>query len=109
VQEPPAAGGFDLVTTHYPALLKSNAEASLRALLSGVGPGGTLLFVTHHVTDHEYARSHGFEPDDFLGTADVRGALDDSWAIEIDENRPRPSPSESYPHKEDMILRARLR
>jgi len=107
VEEPPPAGVFDLVTTHYPALLRETAETSIAALLSGVATGGTLLFVSHHITDHEYARRHGFEPDDYVGTAEVRGALDASWAIDVDEIRPRPSPSESYPHKEDMILRAR--
>ncbi|MFZ0013159.1 MAG: class I SAM-dependent methyltransferase [Acidimicrobiia bacterium] len=107
VEEPPPAGSFDLVTTHYPALLKTRAEQSLPALLSGVAPGGTLLFVTHHLIDHEYARSHGFEPDDYLGTNEVIEALGDSWAIVVDETRPRPSPSGSHPHAEDKVLRAR--
>ncbi len=108
VEQPPAAGSYDLVTTHYPALLKSRAGDAIRALLQGVAPGGTLLVVGHDVEDPGYARSHGFEPDDYLQPGDVAQALSGEWTIEVHETRPRATPpSGQSPHAGDVILKAR--
>jgi SAM-dependent methyltransferase len=108
VTEPPKAGAFDLVTTHYPALLKSEADRSIEALVRGVAPGGTLLFVGHEVTDTEAARSHGFDPEDYVQAPDVAERLGSNWTIEVQESRERAStPSERSPHSRDVVLRAR--
>ncbi|GMQ93580.1 MAG: class I SAM-dependent methyltransferase [Acidimicrobiia bacterium] len=106
---PPTAGGYELVSAHYPALLHSVNDAAIEALLTGVSPGGTLLVVGHAPIDPEYAISHGFNPDDYIQPADVAARLDESWTIEVDETRPRrpTSPGGSSPHDQDTVLKAR--
>lgn len=107
VDEPPSSSAFDLVTTHYPALLRSNSPAAIEALLTGVAAGGTLLFVAHADIDPEHARSHGFDPDDYIETDDVVANLPDGWTVITHEKRPRPSSrqSEQSPHGSDAVLR----
>lgn len=108
VGHPPSTGAYDLVTTHYPALLRANADEAVEAVLAGVAPGGTLLFVTHLITDPEAVRSHGFEPDDYVDIHDVVRRLGDGWTVEVHETRSRESGfSEQSPHADDVVLRAR--
>lgn len=109
VEEPPEKESFDLVISFYPALLRSRLEESIAALLVGVAPGGTLLFVWHAMTDPELARSHGFEPDDYVQIDDVAKQLGDGWDVIVNETRPRKLMSEITPHHEDMVLRATRR
>jgi SAM-dependent methyltransferase len=45
--EPPAAGAYDLVSVHYPALPKSPGGSVVDGLLAAVAPEGTLLVVGH--------------------------------------------------------------
>lgn len=107
VEDPPERGAYDLVTTHYPALLRSAGDAAIDALLAGVAPGGTLLFVAHHLADPDEARSHGFEPDDYVQPDDVVARLDESWTIGLHETRQRERPSSGRtPHKDDVVLKA---
>ena len=107
VAVPPEAAAFDLVTTHYPALLQAKRAESIAALTIGVRPGGTLLFVAHHVTDVDAVREHGFDPDDYLTAEDVASALDDGWRIVTMETRERlGGSSERSAHTSDVVLRA---
>lgn len=103
---PPESGAFDLVISFYPALLKTKVDESIAALLLGVAPGGTLLFVWHAMTDSEVARSHGFEPDDYVQIDDVVTRLGDGWDVVVNETRPRDLRSENSPHHEDTVLKA---
>lgn len=58
--------------------------------------------------DPGVARSHDFDPDDYLDSCDVAGRLGDGWTIELDEIRERASaPSDRSPHSKDVVLRAR--
>jgi SAM-dependent methyltransferase len=82
-------GGFDLVTTHYPALRRTPGQDAERALLAAVAPGGVLLAVFHADFDAEAARAHGFDPDDYVGPDQVTAALGDGWQVEVDQERPR--------------------
>ncbi|MEE8407083.1 MAG: class I SAM-dependent methyltransferase [Acidimicrobiia bacterium] len=109
ITDPPTPGGYDLVSTHYPALLHSADDAAIKALLIGVAPGGTLLVVHHGDVDPEYAKSYGFDPDDYIQPADVAVRLDDNWTIHVSETRPRQptSPGGSSPHSQDTVLKAR--
>lgn len=110
VADPPAEGGFDLVTVHYPALRKESADAAIAAMTGAVAPGGILLFVAHSITDPEVPRSHGFEPDDYLDPADVTERLGNQWTVEVNETRPRETPGASQTeHTEDIVLKARRR
>ncbi len=40
VANPPEAGAYDLVSAHYPALPHSVNDEAIKALLTGVAPGG---------------------------------------------------------------------
>ena len=99
--------GFDLVSAQYPALLHTPDHAPERALLSAVAPGGTLL-VVHLAIDVKHGQAHGFDPADYVSLADVASLLDENWALEIDEERPRHIPTGAGAHHtRDVVLRAR--
>jgi hypothetical protein len=99
--------GFDLVSAQYPALLHTSDHAPERALLSAVAPGGTLL-VVHHAIDVKHGQAHGFDPADYVSPADVASLLDEDWALEVDEQRPRHvATGAGAHHTRDVVLRAR--
>ena len=89
---PPATGGYDLVSVHYPALEPSPGDHAIRALLAAVAPGGTLLVVGHAPLDPDHADAHGHAPTDYVQPADVSARLDERWKLEVDETRPRLDP-----------------
>ncbi|MDQ2957678.1 MAG: NAD(P)/FAD-dependent oxidoreductase [Actinomycetota bacterium] len=102
---PPAS--FDLVSAQYPALLRTEDHQAERALLDAVAPGGVLL-VVHHVVLHEHAHDHDFNPDDYVGPAQVAALLDDRWRIEVNETRARHlTTGAGAGHTQDIVLRAR--
>ena len=104
----PSAVGYDLVSVHYPALRHAPGDPAIRALLAATAPGGTLLVVGHAPLDPDWARARGFELSDYVGVDDVAAELDDDWAIERRETRPRVDPvHEGSPHTHDDVLRAR--
>ncbi|BEP14191.1 class I SAM-dependent methyltransferase [Acidothermaceae bacterium B102] len=102
------AASFDLVTAHYPVLLRTPDAVAERALLAAVAPGGRLLLV-HHAIDMHHLHESGFDPADYVFPATVAALLDDDWAVEVDERRPRVAPeSGNGAHPvDDLILRAR--
>ena len=105
-QLPPAS--FDLVSAQYPALLRTPDNSAERALLGAVAPRGTLLMVHHPLPTEEEARSHGFNPGDYVGLADVAALLDEDWRVEVNETRPRNVASGAGAHHTlDVVLRAR--
>jgi SAM-dependent methyltransferase len=106
---PPPAGAFDLVSIQYFPLLQQPDDVALRGLLAAVAPGGTLLVVSHDPAD--LAPRHGFDPSHYYQPDDIAGLLDGSWAVLINETRPRtaPPPAGTH-HTRDTVLRAqRLR
>ena len=70
------AGGCDLVSVQYPALLRTATQDAERSLLAAVAPQGHLVVVHHADIDVEVAKSHGFDPDDFVAPADVLSLLE---------------------------------
>jgi SAM-dependent methyltransferase len=106
-----AAGGhgeYDLVAVHYAALKHTPDDAALRALLAAVTVGGTLLYVGHAPLDRAFALARGFDLDDYVLPKDVKGVLDERWAIEVHEERPRPGGApHGAPFTHDEILRTR--
>src|SRR4051812_32157451 len=78
------AGGFDLVSAQYPALLRTPDDDAERALLNAVAPGGTLLVVHHADVDSGHAKARGFDPADYVSPANVAALLDDRWHAELD-------------------------
>ncbi|WP_067812861.1 class I SAM-dependent methyltransferase [Actinomadura kijaniata] len=104
---PPPAGSFDLVSIQYFPLPRRAGHAALRALLSAVAPGGTLLVVGHDRTEIPDGE-HGFHADDYYEPTDYAALLDDTWTVLVDETRPRavPPPPGTH-HTRDVVLRAR--
>ena len=101
-------GSFDLVSAQYPALLRTGGNEAERALLGAVAVGGVLLVVHHPPPTPEQAKAHGFDPEVYVGMAQITALLDDGWRIEVQENRPRHLVcGAGAGHSEDVILRAR--
>jgi SAM-dependent methyltransferase len=107
---PLTVGEYDLVSILYPALRRGPDDAVIRSLLDAVAPGGTILVVGHGPESHEYARSQGLEPTEYIEPADVAAHLDESWSIEANETRRRATtPGPRSPFSHDIVLRARRR
>jgi SAM-dependent methyltransferase len=103
-------GGFDLVTAQYPALLHSPGRDAETALLAAVAPTGTLLVVHHADVDVEKAKSHGFDPADYLSHEDLVALLGEEWDVQVDRRRPREKPTGvDLQHTHDDVVRARRR
>ncbi len=104
-----APASFDLVSAQYPALQRTPDGAAERALLAAVAPGGVLLLVHHAGMEHQAPRDYGFDPAQYVWPAMVAGLLDDDWAVEVDEQRPRVAPGggAGAHHTDDVVLRAR--
>ena len=104
---PPGGGGYDLVTAHYLALPKAQADTTVAALLDAVAPGGTLLFVAHEVSDGDPAHTPGRDPAAYIQPDDVVAHLGQGWELIVHETRKRTSPAAAQSmHTHDVILRA---
>lgn len=104
-------GSFDLVAALYPALLRTPDATAERALLAAVAPGGLLLLVHHAGMDTHPPHDSEFDPADYVWPAMVAALLDEGWAVEVDEQRPREAPGSGVGnhHVDDIVLRARRR
>lgn len=104
---PPAS--FALVSAQYPALLRTPDAAAERALLAAVAPGGVLLLVHHAGMESQPPDVGGFDPADYVWPSMVAALLDDDWAVEVHEQRPRVAPDggAGAHHADDVVLRAR--
>ena len=100
---------FDLLSMQYPALPKATGEAAVRTLLDTVRPGGLLLAVYHDLDDEhrEHMKERGFDPADYVDADDLRGMLDEGFAVELNTVEPRIDPPPDNPHIADVVLRAR--
>jgi SAM-dependent methyltransferase len=110
-RQAPPAGPFDLVSAQYFPLPHQTDHAAVRALLSVVAPGGTLLVAGHDLADLEPGDAHGFDPADFYQPGELARLLDDGWKILVNESRPRTAAAPAgTSHVRDIVLRAqRLR
>jgi SAM-dependent methyltransferase len=101
------ADAFDLVSAQYPALLRSAGHDAERSLIAAVAPRGLLLVVHHADVDVQEAKTHGFDPADYVSPADVAALLGDDWQVQLDERRPRDAPDGAGSHHtHDVVLRA---
>ncbi|MGL5828982.1 MAG: class I SAM-dependent methyltransferase [Angustibacter sp.] len=100
--------GFDLVSVHYPGLRRTPGAEAERAMLDLVAPGGRFLAVFHADVDVEQARSHGFDPDDYVGAEQIRAALGNpQWRILVDGRSPRAvTTGRGAHHMDDLIILA---
>ncbi|KRF37654.1 class I SAM-dependent methyltransferase [Nocardioides sp. Soil805] len=112
LEDLPADATYDLVSVFYPALLRGDGSV-VAALLGAVAPGGTLLVVHHAFVDRARALEHGFDPDDYVGHADLVAALDTAldaggWTVERAGQVERaPVEGPGVHHHTDEVLRAR--
>ena len=111
LRPPLPARSFDLVSLQYPALPKAAGEATVRALLDTVRPGGLLLAVYHDLDDEhrEHMKSRGVDPADYVGADDLGRLLGDDFTVELHAAEPRIDPPPDTPHIADVVLRARRR
>jgi len=111
LRPPLPARSFDLVSLQYPALPKAAGEATVRALLDTVRPGGLLLAVYHDLDDEhrEHMKSRGVDPADYVGADDLGRLLGDDFTVELHAVEPRIDPPPDTPHIADVVLRARRR
>lgn len=104
----PAPATYDLVTTHFLHVPRSEQPTLFRHLAAAVAPGGTLLVVGHDFGD--MAETPRRDLKEYAWTAqEVAATLGEDWTIEAAESRPRqaagPDGEEVTIH--DAILRAR--
>jgi SAM-dependent methyltransferase len=86
--EPPAESAYDLVSAQYMQLPSGARRALFARLAAAVAPGGTLLIVGHHPSDHHATHQHF--PDKFYTAQDIAAALGRTeWRIVAAETRVR--------------------
>jgi SAM-dependent methyltransferase len=106
-------GAYDLVTVHYPALLRTPGRDAERSLLATVAPGGVLLVVHHamvetHDDEKDHEQDSAFDPADYVSHTDLADFLGPEWQVEVDETRPRRvTAGAGAHHTHDDVLRAR--
>jgi hypothetical protein len=103
-----APATYDLVTTHFLHVPRSEQPSLFRHLAAAVAPAGILLVVGHDFSDMAKLPRPGLR--EYGWTAgEVAAALGEGWTVEVAESRPRraagPDGEEVTLH--DAILRAR--
>jgi SAM-dependent methyltransferase len=88
---PPEPGSFDLVSVQFMQLPLEPRTRLFTALAASVRAGGTLLVVGHHPSDLATGVARPPMPEFFYSPDEIAALLDDSWAIEVSEARPRPA------------------
>jgi SAM-dependent methyltransferase len=89
-QQPPAEGGFDLVSAQFMQLPGDVRRELFGRLAAAVAPGGILLIVGHHPSDL-HTTAHRMRFPDMMYTADeIAADLDPTgWEMLAVETRPR--------------------
>lgn len=106
----PPEDAFDLVSTHFLHFPPAERAAFFDRLARAVRPGGTLLVVSHHISDLETTIGRPPLPELFFSAEDVAAALTHGrWEVLFGGTRPR---SVRDPHGEtitihDAVLKAR--
>jgi SAM-dependent methyltransferase len=79
----PAPAQFDVVSAQFMHLPRAEREALHRALANAVRPGGQLIVVGHHPSDHDTALGRPHFPHLLFTAEEVAAGLDpDEWQIE---------------------------
>ena len=88
---PPEPDSFDLVSAQFMQLPPEPRTRLFTALIASVKAGGTLLVVGHHPSDLTTGVARPPMPEVFYSPDDIAALLDNSWAVEVSEARPRPA------------------
>lgn len=86
--QPPAAA-FDLVSTHFMHIPPGDRAGFFDRLGQAVRPGGTLLVVSHHVSDLQTTVGRPPLPELFFEADEVGAALSGTWETVFAGVRPR--------------------
>ena len=89
--QPPEPDSFDLVTAQFMQMPPEPRTRLFTALAAAVRAGGTLLIVGHHPSDLGSGAARPPMPELFYPAEEIAGLLDDSWAVEVSQARPRPA------------------
>jgi SAM-dependent methyltransferase len=107
---------FDLVSAQYASIPRTPDRRAINNILAAVAPGGTLLVVSHDLTQMRSATGDpdsapAYDPDAYVRVEDFAHALEPGdWDVEVNERRSRPPGSATAAiHAEDVVLRARRR
>ncbi len=108
LEQVPSPDSFDLVSAQFMHLPPEPRARLFASLAAAVRVGGMLLVVAHHPSDLDTGVPRPPTPERFYTADDIAGLLDDSWAVEVSEARPRgartPTGAEATIH--DTILAA---
>lgn len=81
---------YDLVTSHFMHVAPEARVTSFRNMAAAVKPGGRLLFVSHHHSDHQTRIGRPRLADLFFTPEEVAAVLEPSdWSVEFSGLRPR--------------------
>ena len=86
---PPEPRSFDLVSVQFMQLPPGPRTRMFSALIPAVRDGGTLLVVGHHPSDLGTGAARPHMPEVFYSSDEIAALLDESWAVEVSEARPR--------------------
>jgi SAM-dependent methyltransferase len=86
---PPDPDSFDLVSVQFMQLPPEPRNRLFLALAASVRAGGSLLVVGHHPSDLATGVPRPPMPDLFYTADDIASLLDGSWAVVVNEARPR--------------------
>lgn len=106
----PPTEAFDLVATHFLHMPPADRDATFSRLARAVRPGGTLLVVSHHVSDLETTVGRWPMPELYYEAEDIAALLPpDRWEIVVGGKRPRrvQDPAGQPVTIHDMVLKAR--
>jgi SAM-dependent methyltransferase len=106
----PPTEAFDLVSTHFLHIPPADRAGVFGRLAQAVRPGGTLLVVSHHVSDLETTVGRWPMPELYYEAEDIAALLSpDRWAIAFGGKRPRHTqdPGGNPVTIHDMVLKAR--
>lgn len=107
--ERPAAATYDLVTSFFVHVPRTNQPGLVANLAAAVAPGGTLLLVGHDRLDLESGVPRPNLDEMGWSATEVAGRLGHGWTVEVAQARPRPGRDheghEATVH--DAVLRAR--
>ena len=89
----PEQDSFDLVSAQFMQLPPEPRGRLFTTLAASVRAGGTLLVVGHHPSDLATGVHRPTMPDRFYTADEIARLLDASWAVVVNEARPRSAPT----------------
>lgn len=108
--EPPA-DAYDLVSLHYVHIPPAERAALFGRLARAMRPGGTLLVVAHHPSDHETEVGRPAIADLYFTADEVAAMLPEGWDLLVSGTTPQTVTNREGKSLtiQDMVFKARRR